>query len=142
MVELTDVWTVFFREVKIGLLMGVACGFILTGVGWAWHQAFLGMVVGTLSHHCLFGIHKHGHDHADRSQTHGRRSGGRSRTIRHNGQRYYGYHDLSYLGHGFPGAFAVTHGYLSASQNPILLKGRCHAARKDDGDHLAKPQVG
>ncbi len=45
-VELTDVWTVFFREVKIGLLMGVACGIILTGVGWAWHQAFLGMVVG------------------------------------------------------------------------------------------------
>jgi magnesium transporter len=46
-VELTDVWKVFFREVKIGLLMGVACGIILTGVGWAWHQAFLGMVVGT-----------------------------------------------------------------------------------------------
>lgn len=45
-VELTDVWTVFFREVKIGLLMGIACGIILTGVGWIWHQAFLGMVVG------------------------------------------------------------------------------------------------
>ena len=45
-VELTDVSTVFFREVKIGLLMGIACGIILTVVGWAWHQAFLGMVVG------------------------------------------------------------------------------------------------
>lgn len=45
-VELTDVWPVFFREVRIGLLMGVACGLILTVVGWAWHQGFLGMVVG------------------------------------------------------------------------------------------------
>ncbi|ALA59817.1 magnesium transporter [Nitrospira moscoviensis] len=45
-VESTDVWTVFFREVKIGLLMGVACGVILTAVGWVWHQGFLGMVVG------------------------------------------------------------------------------------------------
>src|SRR5574339_431119 len=45
-VELTDVWTVFFREVKIGLLMGIACGIILTGVGWIWHQGFLGVVVG------------------------------------------------------------------------------------------------
>jgi len=46
LVELTDVWTIFFREVKIGLLMGVACGIILTVVGWIWHQGFLGMVVG------------------------------------------------------------------------------------------------
>ena len=46
-VELSDVRTVFFREVKVGLLMGGACGVILTLVGWAWHQAFLGMVVGT-----------------------------------------------------------------------------------------------
>jgi magnesium transporter len=46
LVELTDVWTVFFREVKIGLVMGVACGLTLTAVGWAWHQGFLGMVVG------------------------------------------------------------------------------------------------
>jgi len=45
-VELSDVRTVFFREVKVGLLMGLACGVILTVVGWAWHQAFLGMVVG------------------------------------------------------------------------------------------------
>lgn len=45
-VELSDVRSVFFREVKVGLLMGVACGVMLTAVGWAWHQAFLGMVVG------------------------------------------------------------------------------------------------
>lgn len=46
LVELTDVRSVFFREVKVGLLMGLACGIILTVVGWAWHQVFLGMVVG------------------------------------------------------------------------------------------------
>lgn len=46
LVELTDVRSVFFREVRIGLLMGLACGIMLTIVGWAWHQVFLGMVVG------------------------------------------------------------------------------------------------
>ena len=46
LVELTDVWTVFFREVKIGLVMGIACGIILTVVGWGLHQGFLGVVVG------------------------------------------------------------------------------------------------
>lgn len=46
-VELTDVWKVFFREMRIALLMGLVCGLILTGVGWLWHQVFLGMVVGT-----------------------------------------------------------------------------------------------
>ncbi|HLA62352.1 MAG TPA: magnesium transporter, partial [Nitrospiraceae bacterium] len=46
LIELTDVRTVFFREIKVGLLMGFACGVILTIVGWIWHQAFLGMVVG------------------------------------------------------------------------------------------------
>lgn len=46
LVELTDVWTVFFREVKIGLVMGLACGVILTIVGWGLHQGFLGVVVG------------------------------------------------------------------------------------------------
>lgn len=45
-VELTDVWKVFFREIRIALFMGLACGLILTGVGWLWHQVFLGMVVG------------------------------------------------------------------------------------------------
>ena len=46
LVELTDVWTVFFREVKIGLLMGLACGLMLTVVGWGLGQGFLGVVVG------------------------------------------------------------------------------------------------
>lgn len=46
LVELTDVWTVFFREVKIGLVMGLACGVILTIVGWGLHQGLLGVVVG------------------------------------------------------------------------------------------------
>jgi len=45
-VEASDVWTVFFRETKIGLLMGLACGLILTVVGWGLHQGFLGVVVG------------------------------------------------------------------------------------------------
>jgi magnesium transporter len=46
-VELTHVWPVFFREVKIGLVMGLACGVTLTLVGWVLHQGFLGLVVGT-----------------------------------------------------------------------------------------------
>ena len=46
LIALTDVRTVFIREIKVGLLMGFACGLILTIVGWLWHQAFLGMVVG------------------------------------------------------------------------------------------------
>ncbi len=46
-VELTDLWKVFLRETRVGLLMGVVCGLILTAVGWAWHgQGFLGLVVG------------------------------------------------------------------------------------------------
>lgn len=46
-IELTDVWKVFFREVRTGLLLGTACGLILTIVGGLWHgQGFLGMVVG------------------------------------------------------------------------------------------------
>lgn len=46
-IELTDVWNVCFREVRIGFLLGLTCGLILTAVGWLWHgQWFLGMVVG------------------------------------------------------------------------------------------------
>jgi magnesium transporter len=46
-IELTDIWKVLFREVRIGLLMSVACGLLLTLVGWVWHgQGILGMVVG------------------------------------------------------------------------------------------------
>jgi magnesium transporter len=46
-IELSDVWKVFFREVRIGLLLGVACAALLTATGWIWHgRPFLGMVVG------------------------------------------------------------------------------------------------
>ena len=46
-IELADVWSVFFRETRIGLLLGLVCGVMLTLVGWVWHgQPFLGMVVG------------------------------------------------------------------------------------------------
>ncbi len=46
-IELADMWKVFFREVRIGLLLGAACGLLLTFAGWLWHgQGFLGMVVG------------------------------------------------------------------------------------------------
>ena len=35
------------RRSRIGLLLGLACGVLLTLVGWIWHgQPFLGMVVG------------------------------------------------------------------------------------------------
>jgi magnesium transporter len=47
-IELADVWTVFFREIRTGLLLGLVCGVLLTLVGWLWHgHPFLGMVVGT-----------------------------------------------------------------------------------------------
>ena len=46
LVELTDIWPIFFREVKIGLVMGLACGLTLTVVGWALQEGYLGMVVG------------------------------------------------------------------------------------------------
>jgi len=46
-IELTDMWKVFFHEVGIGLLLGLACGVLLTLTGLLWHgQGFLGMVVG------------------------------------------------------------------------------------------------
>ncbi len=46
-IELTDVGKVFFREIRITLLMGLACCVILTLVGWLWHgHAVLGMVIG------------------------------------------------------------------------------------------------
>jgi magnesium transporter len=46
LVEMTDVWKIFLREVKIAFMMGIACSLLLTAVGWLWHQVFLGMVVG------------------------------------------------------------------------------------------------
>ncbi len=46
-VELTDVWKVFFREVRIGMLLGLACGFIVAVTEWFWHgHGYLGLVVG------------------------------------------------------------------------------------------------
>lgn len=46
-IELSDVWKVFFREVRIGFLLSLACGAILTGIEWLWHgHVVLGMVVG------------------------------------------------------------------------------------------------
>ena len=46
-VESSDIWTVLFRETKVGLIMGLACGVLLTVVGWGLHQGILGVVVGT-----------------------------------------------------------------------------------------------
>lgn len=47
LIELTDVWKVFLREIRVALLLGVACGVLLTLIGWVWHgQGYLGMVVG------------------------------------------------------------------------------------------------
>ena len=46
-VEMAEMWKVLFREVRIGLLLGAACGFFLTLTGWLWHgQPYLGLVVG------------------------------------------------------------------------------------------------
>ncbi len=47
-VETSDLWKVVFREMRIGLLLGLLCGALLTAVGWLWHgQAILGIVVGS-----------------------------------------------------------------------------------------------
>lgn len=46
-IELGDVWKVFLREIRVALLLGIACGVLLTLIGWMWHgHAALGMVVG------------------------------------------------------------------------------------------------
>ena len=46
-VEMAEMWKVLFREVRIGLLLGAACGVFLTLTGWLWHgQPYLGIVVG------------------------------------------------------------------------------------------------
>ncbi len=46
-VEMAEMWKVLFREVRIGLLLGAACGIFLTLTGWIWHgQPYLGVVVG------------------------------------------------------------------------------------------------
>ena len=46
-VEPADVRKVFFREIRTGLLLGLACGLMLALIGWLWHQQLaLGLVVG------------------------------------------------------------------------------------------------
>lgn len=46
-VEMAEMWKVLFREVRIGLILGAACGLFLTLTGWLWHgQPYLGGVVG------------------------------------------------------------------------------------------------
>jgi magnesium transporter len=46
-IELSDVWTVLFREIRTGLLLGLACGVLLMLAGWLWHgHPILGLVVG------------------------------------------------------------------------------------------------
>lgn len=46
-VEISDLWKVLFRELRIGLLLGGICGGVLMVTGWVWHGgAVLGIVVG------------------------------------------------------------------------------------------------
>ena len=46
-VEPSDLWIVLFRELRIGLLLGVICGTLLTLAGWVFHGGLvLGLVVG------------------------------------------------------------------------------------------------
>ena len=46
-VEHSDIWKVVFREMRIGLLLGVICGTLLFLTGWVWQgSGYLGLVVG------------------------------------------------------------------------------------------------
>ena len=46
-VEHSDIWKVVFRELRIGLLLGVICGTLLFLTGWVWQgNGYLGLVVG------------------------------------------------------------------------------------------------
>ncbi len=46
-VEPSDIWKVVFRELRIGLLLGVVCGALLFLTGWVWQgNGYLGLVVG------------------------------------------------------------------------------------------------
>ncbi len=46
-VELSDIWKVVFRELRIGLFLGLICGTLLLLAGWVWQgSGFLGVVVG------------------------------------------------------------------------------------------------
>ncbi|MFQ5992007.1 MAG: magnesium transporter, partial [Nitrospiraceae bacterium] len=46
-IELSDVRKIFLREIRIGLLLGVACALLMVVVSWVWHgHEMLVMVVG------------------------------------------------------------------------------------------------
>lgn len=45
--DLSDIWKVVFRELRIGLVLGLICGTLLLMVGWAWQgSGIFGVVVG------------------------------------------------------------------------------------------------
>ena len=47
-VELSDIWKVVFREMRIGLALGLICGTLLLVAGWVWQgNVSLGFVVGS-----------------------------------------------------------------------------------------------
>jgi len=47
-VDLSDIWKVVFRELRIGLALGAICGTLLLMAGWAWQgSGYLGVVVGS-----------------------------------------------------------------------------------------------
>ncbi len=46
-IENSDLQKVLYREIRIGLLLGLICGGLLSLIGWGWHGGgFLGLVVG------------------------------------------------------------------------------------------------
>ncbi len=46
-VELSDIWKVVFRELRIGLALGLICGTLLLMAGWIWQgSGIFGVVVG------------------------------------------------------------------------------------------------
>lgn len=46
-IEPSYIWKVVFRELRIGLLLGVLCGILLFLIGWTWQgNEYLGLVVG------------------------------------------------------------------------------------------------
>ncbi len=46
-IESGNIWKVVFRELRIGVLLGVICGSLLCLAGWWWQRSgFLGLVVG------------------------------------------------------------------------------------------------
>jgi hypothetical protein len=129
-VELSDVRTVFFREVKVGLLMGLACGVMLTLVGWVWHQAFLGMVVGvslviaflvstSLATIMPVVLKRMGVDPAVAR-----------RSLCDDGQRYYGHHHLSLVGHAVFRPSAVSRIAVDETAVVPCEKGLGDASRK------------